>query len=153
MDSIRLAARAAHMVPGPYCMDVQPSSLEVHEEKVHTNVYASSRAEKPGMDLNLYLQLLKEDLETLWKDGANTWDAAAQEYFRMKAAVITIVGGMTPGRVTHEKQSVKAKWAELGCAWAGLAGRRPDAPRGRSRPSSLPSRPKARRSWPSSPTR
>ena len=39
------------------------------------------------------------------------------------------VGGMTPGRVTQEKHSVKAKWAELGqagCAWAGLADRRPD---------------------------
>src|SRR4051812_22736889 len=26
-------------------MHIQPSSLEVHEEKVHNNVYASSRAE------------------------------------------------------------------------------------------------------------
>ena len=46
---------------------------------------------QPGTDLNLYLQLLKEELETLWKDGANTWDAVAQEYFPMKAAVITTV--------------------------------------------------------------
>ena len=46
---------------------------------------------QPGMDLNLYLQLLKEELETLWKDGANTWDAVAQEYFPMKATVITTV--------------------------------------------------------------
>src|ERR1041385_1296548 len=27
------------------CMHIQPSPLEVHEEKVHNNVYASSRAE------------------------------------------------------------------------------------------------------------
>src|ERR1041385_8394297 len=28
------------------CMHIQPSPLEVHEEKVHNNVYASSRDEK-----------------------------------------------------------------------------------------------------------
>src|SRR3954465_5640549 len=27
------------------CMHIQPSPLELHEEKVHNNVYASSRAE------------------------------------------------------------------------------------------------------------
>src|SRR3954467_1800876 len=43
-----------------------------------------------GTYLNLYLQLVKEELQTLWK-GVNTWDAAAQEYFLMKAAVITTV--------------------------------------------------------------
>ena len=46
---------------------------------------------QPGTDLNLYLQLLKEELEMLWKDGVNTWDAAAKEYFLMKVAVITTV--------------------------------------------------------------
>ena len=46
---------------------------------------------QPGTDLNLYLQLLKEELDTLWKDGANTWDAVAQEYFPMRAALITTV--------------------------------------------------------------
>ena len=33
---------------------------------------------QPGNDINLYLQLLKEELETLWaKPGVNTWDAVA----------------------------------------------------------------------------
>src|SRR3954470_20981106 len=44
-----------------------------------------------GTDLNLYLQLVKEELQTLWKEGVNTWDSVAQEYFLMKAAVITTV--------------------------------------------------------------
>jgi hypothetical protein len=30
-----------------------------------------------GNDINLYLQLLKEELETLWKPGVRTWDASA----------------------------------------------------------------------------
>ena len=33
---------------------------------------------QPGTDLNLYLQLVKVELQTLWKEGVNTWDATAQ---------------------------------------------------------------------------
>src|SRR3954463_563977 len=45
MESIRLAAREAHTVPGPCLYAYTTFPLEVHEEKVHSNVYASSRAE------------------------------------------------------------------------------------------------------------
>src|SRR3954469_22539756 len=45
MESIRLAARAAHTVPGPCLYAYTTFPLEVHEEKVHNNVSASSRAE------------------------------------------------------------------------------------------------------------
>ena len=31
---------------------------------------------QPGNDINLYLGLLKEELDTLWKTPANMWDAA-----------------------------------------------------------------------------
>src|SRR3954465_11344642 len=46
---------------------------------------------QPGTDINLYLTLLKEELATLWEEGARTWDASRQEYFDMRAAVITTV--------------------------------------------------------------
>ena len=36
---------------------------------------------QPGNDINLYLGLLKEELDTLWKTPANTWDTAEKEYF------------------------------------------------------------------------
>ena len=38
---------------------------------------------QPGKDINLYLGLLKEELDTLWKTPANMWDAAEKEYFPM----------------------------------------------------------------------
>jgi hypothetical protein len=42
-----------------------------------------------GNDIQLYLQLLKEELDMLWDAaGVNTWDAYADEYFPMKAALI-----------------------------------------------------------------
>ena len=45
---------------------------------------------QPGTNINMYLTLLKEELATLWEDGARTWDASAQDYFDMKASVITM---------------------------------------------------------------
>jgi hypothetical protein len=45
-----------------------------------------------GNNINLCLELLKEDLETLWdEEGVNMWDANAQNYFPLKAALITMV--------------------------------------------------------------
>ena len=38
-----------------------------------------------GNDINLYLQLLKEELHTLWTAGVRTWDASAGDYFDMRA--------------------------------------------------------------------
>jgi hypothetical protein len=47
---------------------------------------------QPGNDLSLYIQLLKDELETLWAHpGINTWDAAVEDYFPMRAALITTV--------------------------------------------------------------
>ena len=39
-----------------------------------------------GNDINLYLQLLKEELDMLWdEEGVNTWDVVAEDYFPMRA--------------------------------------------------------------------
>ena len=46
---------------------------------------------QPGNDINLYLGLLKEELDTLWKMLANTWGATQKEYFPMRAALLTTV--------------------------------------------------------------
>ncbi|KAK1677349.1 hypothetical protein QYE76_038197 [Lolium multiflorum] len=47
---------------------------------------------QPGNDINMYLELLKEELETLWaEEGVDTWDAAAEEYFPLRAVLITTV--------------------------------------------------------------
>ena len=61
---------------------------------------------QPGNDINLYLGLLKEELDTLWKTPANTWDAAEKEYFPMRAALLTTVHdylgyGYLAGQVVH----------------------------------------------------
>ena len=42
---------------------------------------------QPGNNINLYLGLLQEELDTLWKTPAKTWDASKGEYFNMRAAL------------------------------------------------------------------
>ena len=61
---------------------------------------------QPGNNINLYLGLLQEELDTLWKTPAKTWDASKGVYFYMRAALITTVHdylgyGYVAGQVCH----------------------------------------------------
>jgi hypothetical protein len=62
---------------------------------------------QPDNDINLYLQLLKDELATLWAEPVvNTWDAIVEDYFPMRAAVVTMVQaylgyGYIAGQVVH----------------------------------------------------
>ena len=46
---------------------------------------------QPGNSINLYMGLLQEELDTLWKTPAWTWDASKGEYFHMRAVLMTTV--------------------------------------------------------------
>jgi hypothetical protein len=46
---------------------------------------------QPGIDMHLYLELLKEELAMLWEMPARTWDAYKGEYFGLRAALLTTV--------------------------------------------------------------
>ena len=61
---------------------------------------------QPGIDISMYLGLLKEELAMLWETPARTYDAVAQDYFPMRAALITTVQdypgyGYVAGQVNH----------------------------------------------------
>src|SRR4051812_24137246 len=61
---------------------------------------------QPGNDLNLYLGLLKEELDMLWRTPVITWDAHEGRYFPMKVAMLTTVHdylglGYVAGQVVH----------------------------------------------------
>ena len=62
---------------------------------------------QPGNNINLYLGLLKEELDTLSETPAYTWDGAEKEYFPMRAALLMMVHdylgyGYVAGQVVHE---------------------------------------------------
>ena len=46
---------------------------------------------QPGNNINLYMGLLQEELDTLWKTPGKTWDASKGDYFYMRAVLITTV--------------------------------------------------------------
>ena len=68
-----------------------PSWLCMKRKYIHMSMLIQGPTQ-PGNDINLYLQLLKEELAMLWADeGVNTWDVFAEDYFPMRAALITTV--------------------------------------------------------------
>src|SRR4051794_24044837 len=46
---------------------------------------------QPGINIHLYLGLLKEELDSIWKNLPRTWDAYTEDYFDMSAALLTMV--------------------------------------------------------------
>ena len=59
------------------CMDVQPPSwLCMKSKYIHMSMLIQG-PKQPGNNINLYLGLLQEELDTLWKTPAKTWDAGA----------------------------------------------------------------------------
>ena len=70
---------------------------------------------QPGNNINLYLGLLQEELDTLWKTPAKTWDASKGEYFNMRAALIMTVQdylgyGMWQARCAMDIADARAAW-------------------------------------------
>ena len=63
---------------------------------------------QPGNGINLYLELLKEELLTLWVvKGVKTWDASKGKYFHMRVTLLTMMHDYLVyrhafGQVCHE---------------------------------------------------
>ena len=91
MDSIPLATRVAYISSGPCSFILSTSPWLCTKRKyIHMSILIQGPTQ-PATDINLYLELLKEELDTLWNEGVETWDAFGEEYFTMKAALITTV--------------------------------------------------------------
>jgi hypothetical protein len=46
---------------------------------------------QPGVDMHLYLGLLKEELADVWEMPPRTWDAYSEDYFPLRVALFTTV--------------------------------------------------------------
>jgi hypothetical protein len=72
-------------------MDVQhPPWLCLKKKYIHMSMLIQGPTQ-PGSDINLYLELLKEELDTLWEEGVETWDAHKEETFCLKVALLMMV--------------------------------------------------------------
>ena len=66
-----------------YVDNLQPSAFFEHEEKVFDVNMLVYGPQQPENDIDVYLAPLIEDLQTLWDDGVNAYDAYCQEYFTL----------------------------------------------------------------------
>ena len=63
-----------------------PPSLCMKRKYIHMSMLIQGPTQ-PGNNINMYLQLLKHELDTLWeKHGVTTWDANTGDYFPMRSA-------------------------------------------------------------------
>src|SRR4051812_18795569 len=92
MDSILLTTRVACIAPGPclYCRTTSPPWLCTKQRYLHMSILIQG-LKQSGVDMHLYLGLLKEELATLWETPAHTWDAYTKEYFPLRAALLMTV--------------------------------------------------------------
>jgi hypothetical protein len=67
-----------------------PPWLCTKQRYVHMSILIQG-PKQPGVDMHLYLGLLKEELAMLWEKPARTWDAYTGEYFDLRAALLTTV--------------------------------------------------------------
>jgi hypothetical protein len=67
-----------------------PPWLCTKQRYIHLSILIQG-PKQPGVDMHLYLGLLKEELDTLWKMPPRTWDAYSRTYFDMRAALITMI--------------------------------------------------------------
>ena len=74
------------------CVDIQPPPwLCMKRKYIHMSMLIQG-PKQPGIDINMYLKLLKDELDTLWaEEGVRTWDAVEEEYFPMRAALLCTV--------------------------------------------------------------
>ena len=79
-----------HTWPAFVWMYNLPPWLCMKRKYIHMSMLIEA-PKQPGNDINLYLGLLQEELDTLWKTPAKTWDASKGKYFYMRVALITTV--------------------------------------------------------------
>ena len=69
---------------------------------------------QPGNDIDVYFQLLMDDLQTLWNTGVEVWDADKREYFTLRAMLLCTIQDL-PALGNTSDQTVKGFKACVTC--------------------------------------
>nr|AAM74359.1 Putative transposable element [Oryza sativa Japonica Group] len=69
---------------------------------------------QPGNDIDVFLELVIDDLEILWKEGVETWDAYGQENFKLRVLLFCTINDY-PALGNLSGQTVKGKKACSDC--------------------------------------
>ena len=84
-----------------------------HKRKYLMLTTLISGPKQAGIDIDVFLEPLMEDMQKLWEDGVRVWDAYRQESFTLKAMIFVTIND-NPARLTLTGQ-VKGKTGCVVC--------------------------------------
>jgi hypothetical protein len=61
-----------------------------------------------GVDIDVFLEPLMEDMTKLWNEGVRIWDEYCHEYFNLRAIIFVTIHD-SPGGATLSGQKTKGK--------------------------------------------
>jgi hypothetical protein len=70
---------------------IQPSPLAMSQEKVPFAYHSNPRTKQHGIDIDVFLEPLMEEMEKFWKHGVEMWDEYRRETFTLKAIVFITI--------------------------------------------------------------
>jgi hypothetical protein len=68
-------------------INLQPPYMVLLEEKVFMADHYNIRAKVLGIDIDIFLEPLMQEKDTLWKHGVKMWDELAHSTFTCKAII------------------------------------------------------------------
>ena len=71
--------------------DLQPPSMVVSEEEVFIADHYNFWPKALGIDIDVFLEPLMQEMETLWKHGVKIWDELAKSTFTCKAIIFVTI--------------------------------------------------------------
>jgi hypothetical protein len=89
---------------------IQLASLVVFRGTLLDDVYADSWAKSPGLNIDVYLQPLIDELIELWVKGVETWDEDKKEKFTLHALLLWTINDF-PAYAMLSGWSTKGKFA------------------------------------------
>jgi hypothetical protein len=87
--------------------DVHHSDMVVSQKKVPYVFILIQGPKRAGIDIDVFLEPLMEDMVKLWNEEVHMWDEYQQEYFTLKAIIFVCIhdalGGFTVSGQTKGK--------------------------------------------------
>jgi hypothetical protein len=80
----------------------------VSQKKVHYVDYSFQGPKSAGVDIDVFLEPLMEDMTKLWNEGVRIWDEYCHEYFNLRAIILVTIHD-SPGGATLSGQKTKGK--------------------------------------------
>jgi hypothetical protein len=70
---------------------IQPSPWQCHKRKFLLHTILIQGPKQPGIDIDVFLEPLIEEMEKFWKHGVEMWDEYRRETFTLKSIIFVTI--------------------------------------------------------------